>query len=237
MRYFATFLIPVLAATTLVGCGSDDPIEPPTTPTPVAVTETFSGTLTVNGARLTVSRLTGPAPCRRNSRRFRPSCHGRYQPRHLERCGLHDHHQQYRRRPQHGRDRHRPINRAILRLAQRCRQAHGRCRLLRRRDALLTRPRATGGRGRVPGPVSWTRLILNPPSSGGSKQDPPYDSRHQPRSECRPHRKSEDWRFRWLQAVVQHSPARRIPCVDQPERHVQDGMKKRSSTPVDVLKA
>jgi hypothetical protein len=51
MRYFATFLIPVLAATTLVGCGSDDPIEPPTTPTPVAVTETFSGTLTVNGAR------------------------------------------------------------------------------------------------------------------------------------------------------------------------------------------
>ena len=30
MRYFATFLIPVLAATTLAGCGSDDPTEPPT---------------------------------------------------------------------------------------------------------------------------------------------------------------------------------------------------------------
>jgi hypothetical protein len=51
MRYFATFLMPLLAATTLAGCGSDDPVEPPTTPTPVAVTETFNGTLTVNGAQ------------------------------------------------------------------------------------------------------------------------------------------------------------------------------------------
>jgi hypothetical protein len=49
MRNFATFLL-VLAVTTLVGCGSnDDPIDNPTQPTPVEVTETFSGTLTVNG--------------------------------------------------------------------------------------------------------------------------------------------------------------------------------------------
>jgi hypothetical protein len=52
MRYFATFfLVPFLAATTLAGCGSNDTVEPPTTPTPVTVTETFSGTLTVNGAQ------------------------------------------------------------------------------------------------------------------------------------------------------------------------------------------
>jgi hypothetical protein len=53
MRYFATsFFISFLAATTLTGCGSsDEPTDLPTTPTPVAVTETFSGTLTVNGAQ------------------------------------------------------------------------------------------------------------------------------------------------------------------------------------------
>lgn len=59
MRYFATFLFPILAATTFVGCGSDDPVDVPTQPTPVSVTETFSGTLTVNGAqthRFTVDR-------------------------------------------------------------------------------------------------------------------------------------------------------------------------------------
>jgi predicted small lipoprotein YifL len=50
MRYFATTLVVLLAATTLAGCGDDDPIDVPTQPTPVAVTETFTGTLTVNGA-------------------------------------------------------------------------------------------------------------------------------------------------------------------------------------------
>jgi predicted small lipoprotein YifL len=50
MRYFAHTLVVLLAATTLAGCGDDDPIDVPTQPTPVAVTETFTGTLTVNGA-------------------------------------------------------------------------------------------------------------------------------------------------------------------------------------------
>jgi hypothetical protein len=53
MRYFATFLvIPLLTATTLAGCGSSDqPTDLPTTPTPVVVTETFNGSLNVNGAQ------------------------------------------------------------------------------------------------------------------------------------------------------------------------------------------
>jgi predicted small lipoprotein YifL len=51
MRDFATLLIPLLVSTTLAGCGSNNPTELPTAPTPVAVTETFDGTLTVNGAR------------------------------------------------------------------------------------------------------------------------------------------------------------------------------------------
>ena len=41
MRHFATLLIPMLAATTLLGCGSDDPPNLPTQPTPVSITETF----------------------------------------------------------------------------------------------------------------------------------------------------------------------------------------------------
>jgi hypothetical protein len=52
MRYFATFFLPLLAAMTFAGCGgSNNTAQVPTTPTPVAVTETFSGTLTVNGAQ------------------------------------------------------------------------------------------------------------------------------------------------------------------------------------------
>lgn len=52
MRYFLTFLIPLVATFTLAGCGSDDPIDTPTTPTtPTQITESFSGTLNVNGAR------------------------------------------------------------------------------------------------------------------------------------------------------------------------------------------
>ena len=38
-----------LLAVTGVACGSDDPVTTPT-PTPTAITETFEGTLTVNGA-------------------------------------------------------------------------------------------------------------------------------------------------------------------------------------------
>ena len=53
MRYFATFcVIPLLTATALAGCGSsNDPTNTPTTPTPVAVSETFNGSLNVNGAQ------------------------------------------------------------------------------------------------------------------------------------------------------------------------------------------
>jgi hypothetical protein len=51
MRYFATSLIPLVAVITLAGCGSDDPIDTPTTPEPVTVTESFTGRLTVNGAQ------------------------------------------------------------------------------------------------------------------------------------------------------------------------------------------
>src|SRR5687767_8095604 len=48
MRHFAIVL---LTATMLAGCGDDDPVDIPSQPTPVAVTETFNGTLTVNGAQ------------------------------------------------------------------------------------------------------------------------------------------------------------------------------------------
>jgi hypothetical protein len=52
MRHFATFLMLSLAAVPPTGCGSnDDPTDIPTQPTPVAITETFSGTLTVNGLK------------------------------------------------------------------------------------------------------------------------------------------------------------------------------------------
>jgi len=50
MRHFATLLMLSFAAVPSTGCGSsDDPTDLPTQPTPVAVTETFSGRLTVNG--------------------------------------------------------------------------------------------------------------------------------------------------------------------------------------------
>jgi hypothetical protein len=51
MRHLATTLILLLAAITSAGCGDDDPIDLPSQPTPVVVTETFGGTLTVNGAQ------------------------------------------------------------------------------------------------------------------------------------------------------------------------------------------
>jgi hypothetical protein len=51
MRYFVTPLM-LLAAMTLAGCSSDDDLpENPTQPTPVQLTESFSETLNVNGAR------------------------------------------------------------------------------------------------------------------------------------------------------------------------------------------
>ena len=50
MRNFATPLILILTTTMLAGCGSDNTAQPPTQPSPVTVTETFSGTLTVHGA-------------------------------------------------------------------------------------------------------------------------------------------------------------------------------------------
>jgi hypothetical protein len=51
MRHFVTSFV-LLAATTLTGCGgsSDEP-DTPTQPSPVAIVETFSGSLNVNGAR------------------------------------------------------------------------------------------------------------------------------------------------------------------------------------------
>jgi hypothetical protein len=51
MRYLTPFLM-LLAATTLAGCSSNDDLpETPTQPTPVQITESFSGNLNVNGAR------------------------------------------------------------------------------------------------------------------------------------------------------------------------------------------
>jgi len=51
MRHFVTLGFPLLLATTFIGCGgSNNPPSIPTQPTPVAITETFPGTLTVNGA-------------------------------------------------------------------------------------------------------------------------------------------------------------------------------------------
>ena len=51
MRLFATFVLSLLIAITSVGCGSDNSSQIPTQPSPVAITESFSGTLTVHGAQ------------------------------------------------------------------------------------------------------------------------------------------------------------------------------------------
>jgi hypothetical protein len=50
MRYLVTSLL-LLTATTLAGCSSNDPPTTPTQPTPTQITESFSGSLNVNGAR------------------------------------------------------------------------------------------------------------------------------------------------------------------------------------------
>jgi hypothetical protein len=46
-----TVLVLLLLAPLVTGCGGDDESNIPTAPTPIAVTETFSGTLTPNGGR------------------------------------------------------------------------------------------------------------------------------------------------------------------------------------------
>ena len=51
MRQFVTLLFPLLIASAFAGCGSDDPPQAPTQPTPVTIVQSFSGTLTVNGAQ------------------------------------------------------------------------------------------------------------------------------------------------------------------------------------------
>jgi hypothetical protein len=52
MRHFVTLSFPLLIATTVVGCGSsNDTPSVPTQPTPVAIVESFPGSLNVNGAR------------------------------------------------------------------------------------------------------------------------------------------------------------------------------------------
>jgi len=51
MRNLVTCVILFWAATTLAGCGSDNNPIDPSPITPVTVTETFSGSLNVNGAR------------------------------------------------------------------------------------------------------------------------------------------------------------------------------------------
>jgi hypothetical protein len=51
MRHFVTSFM-LLAATTLTGCSSSsDQPDTPTQPSPVAIVETFNGSLNVNGAR------------------------------------------------------------------------------------------------------------------------------------------------------------------------------------------
>lgn len=52
MHRLSSRLVPVLVSVlALSACGDDDPITTPTNPTPTSVTETFSGTVTRNGAR------------------------------------------------------------------------------------------------------------------------------------------------------------------------------------------
>ena len=50
MRHF-TFFSPLLLAATFIGCGSNDPVDIPTQPTLVTITQSFSDTLNINGAR------------------------------------------------------------------------------------------------------------------------------------------------------------------------------------------
>ena len=51
IRQFVVILSLSTTAVAFTACGSDDSTDLPTDPSPVAVTETFPGTLTVNGAQ------------------------------------------------------------------------------------------------------------------------------------------------------------------------------------------
>ena len=51
MRHFATLSFPLLIATTFIGCGSSNTPQIPSQPTPVTITQSFSDSLNVNGAR------------------------------------------------------------------------------------------------------------------------------------------------------------------------------------------
>ncbi len=51
MRHFVTLLCPLLIATTFIGCGSSNTPQAPTQPTAVSITQSFSDSLNVNGAR------------------------------------------------------------------------------------------------------------------------------------------------------------------------------------------
>ncbi len=51
MRHFVTLLCPLVVAATFTGCSSNSTPQAPTQPTPVTITQSFSDTLNVNGAR------------------------------------------------------------------------------------------------------------------------------------------------------------------------------------------
>lgn len=51
MRQFVTLAFPLIIVITSIGCGSDNTPQVPTQPSPVAITESFSGSLNVNGAQ------------------------------------------------------------------------------------------------------------------------------------------------------------------------------------------
>jgi hypothetical protein len=50
-HHFVTLLCPLLTAAAFIGCGSGNTPQVPTQPSPISITQSFSGTLTVNGAQ------------------------------------------------------------------------------------------------------------------------------------------------------------------------------------------
>ena len=50
-HHFVTLLCPLVIATTFIGCSSGNTPQVPTQPSLVTITQSFSGTLTVNGAQ------------------------------------------------------------------------------------------------------------------------------------------------------------------------------------------
>ncbi len=138
MRHFAQRLRAVLlAATTLAGCGDDDPIDIPSQPTPVAVTETFNGTLTVNGAadpQFAVDRagtVTAQVKTLSDQAATLGVSLGTFNG---AACQIIISNTAAASTPRSSAP---PDHWTILRVAERCRQARRRCRLLNRRHALL----------------------------------------------------------------------------------------------------